>query len=331
MKKPEASCQILRQLIQYRQKISAAKGAGTVFVCTLCPRMCGVPRQGDQPSAGFCHMPELPVLARAALHYGEEPCISGTRGSGTVFFSGCSLSCLFCQNRPISQERFGQPVSIQRLADIFRELEAQGAHNINLVNPTHYAAAIREALTLYKPDVPVVYNSSGYERVETLRTLEGLVDVYLPDLKYVHNDLAQRLSRVPRYGDFAGLAILEMARQTGPFRLDDDGLARKGTMVRHLALPGHTRESLAVLDWLALHKDQVWVSLLFQYTPMGETDAYPELQRPLTPRECRKVWDYMIQLGIVDGYVQQRTSSGQEFIPAFDLTGACPSSETNAL
>ena len=151
--------------------------------CSLCPRSCRVPRADTLPSAGVCGMPALPVLARAALHVGEEPCISGVRGSGAVFFSGCSLGCVFCQNHPISHKRFGETVSVRRLAEIFRELEAQGAHNINLVNPTHYAAAIRQALRLYRPAVPVVYNSSGYERVETLRALEGLVDVYLPDLK----------------------------------------------------------------------------------------------------------------------------------------------------
>lgn len=177
--------------------------------CSLCPRSCRVPRADDAPSAGVCGMPAMPVVARAALHVGEEPCISGTRGSGTVFFSGCSLGCVFCQNHPISHERFGETVSIRRLAEIFRELEAQGAHNINLVNPTHYAAAIRQALRLYRPAIPVVYNSSGYERVETLRALEGLVDIYLPDLKYVHEEPAAAFSGrvrlfLPRGGGHPG-------------------------------------------------------------------------------------------------------------------------------
>ncbi len=288
--------------------------------CSLCPRRCGVPR-GDAASAGFCGMPALPVLARAALHVGEEPCISGTHGSGTVFFSGCSMRCRFCQNAPISHGQYGAAVSVERLAEIFQELEGQGAHNINLVNPTHYAAAIRQALRLYRPKIPVVYNSSGYERVETLRSLEGLIDVYLPDCKYVHSDLAASLSGTPDYFAAAGPAILEMARQTGPITLDGEGLAARGTMVRHLVLPGHTRESLAVLDWLSGLKGKIWVSLLFQYTPMGELADAPELNRRLTRRECGKVWQYLLDKGLTDGYVQQRESSGKQFIPAFDLTG----------
>ena len=289
--------------------------------CSLCPRSCRVPRADDAPSAGVCGMPAMPVVARAALHVGEEPCISGTRGSGTVFFSGCSLGCVFCQNHPISHERFGETVSIRRLAEIFWELEAQGAHNINLVNPTHYAAAIRQALRLYRPAIPVVYNSSGYERVETLRALEGLVDIYLPDLKYVHEEPAAAFSGASDYFSRAAAAILEMARQTGPMVLNAQGVAVKGTMVRHLVLPGYTRESLAVLDWLAGHKEAVWVSLLVQYTPVLPMEAYPSLNRTLTARERRKVWDYMLERGITDGYVQERGCSGTAYIPAFDLTG----------
>ena len=289
--------------------------------CSLCPRSCRVPRADDAPSAGVCGMPAMPVVARAALHVGEEPCISGTRGSGTVFFSGCSLGCVFCQNHPISHERFGETVSIRRLAEIFWELEAQGAHNINLVNPTHYAAAIRQALRLCRPAIPVVYNSSGYERVETLRALEGLVDIYLPDLKYVHEEPAAAFSGASDYFSRAAAAILEMARQTGPMVLNAQGVAVKGTMVRHLVLPGYTRESLAVLDWLAGHKEAVWVSLLFQYTPVLPMEAYPSLNRTLTARERRKVWDYMLERGITDGYVQERGCSGTAYIPAFDLTG----------
>jgi putative pyruvate formate lyase activating enzyme len=266
-------------------------------------------------------MPATPIAARAALHFGEEPCISGTRGSGTVFFSGCTLRCVFCQNQSISQQKIGKSITIERLADIFRELEQSGAHNINLVNPTHYAVSICKALELYRPNVPVLYNSSGYERVETLKMLDGLIDVYLPDCKYVHNDIAKLLSGVDDYFEHASSAILEMARQTGPATLDENGIIRKGTIVRHLVLPGHTRESMAVLDWLALHKDTLWISLMFQYTPMGNINEFKELQRPLTSRECAKVWDYMNSLGIHNGYVQSRQSSGKGMIPAFDLTG----------
>ena len=292
----------------------------SVYICNLCPRECHAIRNADSGN-GYCGMGTAPVVARAALHYGEEPCISGKNGSGTVFFSGCSLRCRFCQNESISHDRYGMVISVERLADIFRELEQAGAHNINLVNPTHFAASIRKALELYRPNVPVLYNSSGYERVETLKMLDGLIDVYLPDCKYVHSDLADSLSGAHDYFEYASSAILEMARQTGPVVISEDGIITKGTIVRHLVLPGHTRESMAVLDWLAQHKERLWVSLMFQYTPMGKIDEYKELQRPLTARECEKVWEYMNSLGIHNGYVQSRQSSGKGMIPAFDLTG----------
>ncbi len=290
------------------------------FLCNQCPRQCGSIRT-ETENDGICGMPSQPVLARAALHFGEEPCISGKNGSGTVFFSGCPLRCLFCQNASISHQKFGKPVTVERLAAIFRELEAAGAHNINLVNPTHYTHSICEALSLYKPEIPVIYNTSGYERVETIRKLEGLVDVYLPDCKYIHTDLAAAFSGAGDYFSYASSSILEMARQTGPVTLDENGLVRHGTIVRHLVLPGHTKESLAVLNWLAQHKDTLWVSLMFQYTPLGKITDYKELQRPLTRRECAKVFDYMQSLGITDGYTQSRQSVGEDMIPTFDLTG----------
>ncbi len=291
------------------------------FVCTQCPRNCGALRTETANDGGFCGMPSLPVIARAALHFGEEPCISGTRGSGTVFFSGCSLRCRFCQNAAISRDSVGKAVTVERLAEIFRELEAAGAHNINLVNPTHYAHSVREALYLYKPSVPVIYNTGGYESVDTVRSLEGLVDVYLPDCKYVHTDIAAALSGAGDYFSHASASLLEMARQTGPVVLDEQEFIRRGTIVRHLALPGHTKETMAVLDWLAKYKDRLWVSLMFQYTPLGDIADFKELQRPLTRRECDKLFDYMQSLGIVDGYAQSRKSVGEDSIPAFDLTG----------
>ena len=289
------------------------------YICSLCPRQCGATRTETCNSVGYCGMPSQPLLARAALHFGEEPCISGIHGSGTVFFSGCSLGCVFCQNQIISHERYGKPVTAQRLADIFRELEQAGAHNINLVNPTHYATSICKALQLYKPNIPVVYNSGGYERVETLKMLEGLVDIYLPDCKYVDSALAAGLSDAPDYFQFASAAISEMVRQTGPVVLDENGIAQKGTIVRHLVLPGHTKNSIEVLDWLATVHN-VWVSLMFQYTPCGDLTGHKELQRPLTRRECDKVWGHLSDLGL-NGYVQDRESKGTEMIPAFDLTG----------
>ncbi len=290
------------------------------FVCSLCPRRCGALRT-ETEGHGFCRMPATPVLARAALHFGEEPCLSGGGGSGTVFFSGCPLRCGFCQNHEISRAPVGKAVSSSRLADIFRELVAQGAANINLVNPTHYAKVIREALALYRPPVPVVYNSGGYERVETLRSLEGLVDVYLPDLKYVSPALAGALSGASDYPDFACAAVLEMARQTGPAQVDQRGLLTRGTMVRHLVLPGHTAQSIAVIDWLSAHLPHgSLVSLLFQYTPMGAMDGFPELSRRLTKRECDKVWQHLANTTL-EGYVQDRESAGTEMIPHFDMTG----------
>lgn len=290
------------------------------YVCSICPRQCGAERS-KLVGAGFCGMPSAPVIARAALHYGEEPCISGVRGSGTVFFSGCSLKCCYCQNHSISHKNEGKAITVERLAEIFKELENAGAHNINLVTPGHYANSICKALQLYRPKIPVVYNSSGYERVETLRMLDGLVDVFLPDCKYVDSSLSLSLSGADDYFSVASAAIHEMARQTGPAQFDADGMMTKGTMVRHLVLPGHTKNSMQVLDWLSAIKEQVWVSLMFQYTPCGDVSTQKELQRTLTRRECEKVWQYMDDLGIVNGYVQDRKSAGTTMIPAFDLTG----------
>lgn len=271
---------------------------------------------------GGCGVTDTVRVARAALHFGEEPCISGTRGSGTVFFAGCPLHCRFCQNHEISQEGFGRDISPARLADIFRELEAAGAHNINLVSATQFAPAVRQALSLYKPSIPIVYNSGGYERVEALKTLEGLVDIYLPDMKYADNALGAALSGVPDYADRAAEAIAEMTRQTGPMQLDENGIAQRGTMVRHLVLPGHTKNSLAVLDWLAEHLPQgCFVSLLFQYTPLREVAGFPTLSRRLTRREREKVFDHMLVRGLTEGYAQEGESASAVYIPAFDLTG----------
>ena len=289
------------------------------YICNLCPRKCGSLRTETTNENGYCGMPAEPKVARAALHFGEEPCISGTNGSGTVFFSGCSLGCVFCQNHNISHQRYGKVITSARLADIFRELEQAGAHNINLVNPGHFAVSIRKALELYKPNIPIVYNSGGYERVETIKMLNGFVDVYLPDCKYIDSALSSELSDARDYFQYASEAIREMVSQTGSVQLDENGIARKGTIVRHLVLPGHTKNSLEVLDWLATVND-IWVSLMFQYTPCGNLTGHKELQRPLTRRECDKVWGHLSDLGL-NGYVQDRESNGTEMIPAFDLTG----------
>ncbi len=289
------------------------------FRCTMCPHQCGAVRD-DSVGHGRCRMPASPRVARAALHFGEEPPITAENGSGTVFFSGCALTCVFCQNHSISHDDFGKTVTVAHLADIFRRLVSEGAENINLVTPTHYAYAIREALTLYKPPVPVVYNSSGYERVETLRTLEGLIDIYLPDYKYADDDLAKALSGTRHYRETALAAIAEMRRQTGDLTVEN-GKAVRGTMVRHLVLPGHTRNSITALhDLKARFSSSLWVSLLFQYTPVLPLPQ-KELNRTLTKRECQKVFDVLCELSLTNGFVQDRLSATTQMIPTFDLTG----------
>ena len=267
-------------------------------------------------------MPATAVVARAALHYGEEPCLTGTRGSGAIFFAGCPLGCVFCQNEAISHRRFGREVSPARLAAIFRELEVQGAHNLNLVSPGHFTPAILEAFSLYRPALPVVVNTSGYETVDTLRLWEGVADVYLPDLKTLDPALARDALGAADYPARATAAIAEMARQVGPLRLDGDGLVQRGLMVRHLVLPGHTQASLAVLDWLTAHLPRgAYISLMMQYTPPARPLADPALNRRLTAREAAKVEEYLLGRDWPDGFIQDRASAGAQHVPAFDLTG----------
>ncbi len=289
--------------------------------CTLCPRACGATRE-ETSGAGFCGMGANPVVARAALHFWEEPCISGKRGSGTVFFTGCSLKCVFCQNYQISTKReVGKSISVQELADLFDRLAAQGAHNINLVNPTHFALPIARALQLRKPPIPVVYNSGGYETLETLQMLDGLIDIYLPDFKYINNELAQKYSGAANYTETVQAAVLEMARQTGPAQFDADGMMTRGTIVRHLILPGNTRNSIAVFDWLGANLPEgVLVSLMAQYVPCGRAADYPDLNRKITKREYEKVQEHLFRLNL-DGFVQEKKSASQSFIPPFNLEG----------
>lgn len=287
--------------------------------CNLCPRQCGALRD-ETRGEGVCRMPEAPVLARAALHLWEEPPISGTRGSGTVFFSGCALGCVFCQNEPISHENYGKTVSPARLREIFFELIAQGAHNINLVSPTHYAHAVRAALEVPLP-VPVVWNSGGYDRAETLRTLEGKIQVYLPDLKYLDPGVAARYSGAADYPETARAAILEMVRQTGPCVLED-GLLKRGVLIRHLILPGRVSEAKAVMDWVAaaFPPGTVLFSLMRQYIPRGRAGDFPELNRPLRGSEARSAAEYMENLGLA-GFVQDGAAADAGFIPPFNLEG----------
>ncbi len=291
----------------------------TEILCSLCPRRCGALRTGTE-GGGFCGMPALPVVARAALHFWEEPCISGTRGSGTVFFSGCNLGCVFCQNGSISHGRFGRPVTIPRLREIFQELIAQGAHNINLVTPTHFAPAIREALEAPLA-VPVVWNSGGYELPEALRTLEGKVQIYLPDLKYADGALAARYSGAADYFETATAAIQEMFRQVGRCVWDADGMLQRGVIIRHLLLPGALENTKAVLDWIAgtFPAGSVLVSLMSQYTPQAGAEGL--LRRKVTGAESRAARAYMENLGLTAGYYQDSSSARAEYTPPFDLTG----------
>lgn len=291
------------------------------MVCTLCPRSCGAERT-DTAGKGYCRMPALPVLARAALHLWEEPPISGTQGSGTLFFSGCSLGCVFCQNEKISHQDFGRAVTPDRLREICEALIAQGAHNLNFVNPTHYAHVLAALLEDWRPPVPVVWNSGGYDKAETLRMLEGKVNIYLPDLKYLDRETARRYSGASNYPETAQAAIREMVRQTGPCRFDDNGLLLKGTIIRHLILPGQVSQAKAVMDWVAREfgPGTVLFSLMSQYTPWGNLSAVPELNRRLRPGEIRAAREYMENLGL-PGFTQERTSAREEYTPPFDLTG----------
>jgi len=290
------------------------------MICTLCPRRCGAERT-ETEGAGICRMPAAPVVARAALHRWEEPPISGTRGSGTIFFSGCSLRCVFCQNEQISHANYGKPVSLERLREICRELIGQGAHNINLVNPTHYAHVISDLLDRPLP-VPVVWNTGGYDRTDTLRALEGKIDIYLPDLKYVDPAPAGRYSDAPDYPEAAKAAILEMFRQTGPCQFDSDGIMTRGVIIRHLVLPGQVEAAKAVMDWVkdTFAPGAVLFSLMSQYTPWGRAPEFAEINRPLRKGEVRRAEEYMALLGL-EGFTQEREAASEQYIPPFDLTG----------
>ena len=289
-------------------------------LCNLCPRQCNIDRNAR---FGFCQVPEMPMIARAAPHFGEEPCITGTRGSGTVFFSGCNLRCVFCQNHTISRGQTGTVVTVRRLADIFKELQDQGVHNINLVTGSHYARHIAEALDMAKLSIPVAWNSGGYDSVETLRMLEGKVQIYMPDFKYSDPKLAKSYSAAEDYPEIAAAAIAEMYRQTGPFIMDDEGILQKGVLVRHLILPNRPMNTKGVIDRLTalLPKGSFLFSLMSQYTPMPHLEAYPELQQTVSPALADFCYGYMLKKGIEDGYYQDPSSATDEMIPAFDLTG----------
>jgi len=294
-------------------------------ICNICPRKCKVERKisiKDEGKLGYCRCGMLPVISRAALHHWEEPCIAGTRGAGTVFFAGCNLSCVYCQNYEISEMRKGIEVSVERLREIYFELIAQGAHNIDLVTPTQYTHAIFQSLREPLP-VPVVYNCGGYESVHTVAFLRKKVQCWLPDLKYADSKAAERYSNAPDYFQVATAAIEQMFRQTGPYQLDSEGILQKGVLIRHLILPGQVENTKRVLEYVAetFEPGDVLFSLMRQYTPWGRASEFPEINRPITDEEYEECESYMEALGIEDGYVQQKASSNANFIPAFDGTG----------
>lgn len=288
------------------------------MICNQCPRKCNVDRT---KTVGYCKSPEEFRLSRAALHFWEEPCISGKNGSGAVFFSGCNLGCLFCQNYEISHENKGMTVSDDGLIKIFENLIEQGANNINLVNPTHYAVQLATLLKKYKPSVPVVYNSSGYESTETLKMLDGLVDIYLPDFKYIRNDKALKYSRAEDYPEVAMRALEEMYLQREKTEFDENGIMKKGMIIRHLILPSNTNSSLKILDFINEKFPNAYVSLMAQYTPCNDLSAVPELDRKITEREYNKVVDYALNLGMDKIFIQSGESADEKFIPDFDFTG----------
>lgn len=287
------------------------------MICNLCPRKCNACRTEHQGN-GFCQAGTLPVVARVAPHFGEEPCISGTRGSGTVFFSGCTLKCVYCQNYEISDGHKGKAITPSQLADCYKRLEEQGVHNINLVTADHYVTAVAESLDIYKPSIPIVYNCSGYISPKALSVLDGLVDIYLPDFKYSDDALAIKYSSAPNYVNTVSAAIKEMIFQVGMPEFDSDGMMKKGVIIRHLILPSHTNNSLGVLDIIKrCYNKQVLVSLMCQYVPVHKAKNFPKINRTITRREYDKVKSALFSLGL-DGFTQSMSSASTDFIPDWD-------------
>lgn len=292
--------------------------------CTLCPRGCGVDRTKGQ--VGFCGMPADLLVARAALHMWEEPCISGATGSGTVFFGGCNLKCVFCQNHAIAIGDCGKQITVSRLAEIFLELQEKGAANINLVTPTHYIPQIRKALILAKKQgltLPIVYNTGSYEMPHALRLLDGLVDIYLPDLKYFSTELSAKYSHAADYFERATLAIAEMYRQAGTPVFDEaTGMMKRGMIVRHLVLPGQTKDSKKVLRYLhETYGDNIYISIMNQYTPLPHVAHIPELNRKVTSEEYDRVVNFALRLGMENAFIQEGETAEESFIPAFNMEG----------
>lgn len=291
--------------------------------CTLCPRKCDVNRAIGE--TGFCGETQTIRAARAALHPWEEPCISGEKGSGTVFFSGCNLGCVFCQNQEISRGKTGKEITPERLLDIFFELKEQGAENINLVTPTHFLPTVLKVVEKAKKEnigIPFVLNSSGYESVDVLKKAEGLIDVYLPDFKYISADLAEQYSRAKDYPEVAKKALAEMVRQQPKCVFSEDGKILKGVIVRHLILPGCVKDSKAVLSYLhKTYKHQIYISIMNQYTPVHHISAFPKLNRPVTAREYERVLEHALSIGIEQAFIQEGETAKESFIPVFENQG----------
>lgn len=295
-------------------------------ICTLCPRNCSADRKNGQ--RGICGQTEVLKVARAALHYWEEPCISGKEGSGTVFFSGCALHCVFCQNRNIANGTAGKQITGERLTEIFIELQEKGANNINLVTAGHFVPQVKQALTAARGQglvIPIIYNTSSYENVDTIRSLEGFVDIYLPDFKFMSPDISDRYAHAPDYSTAAKAAIAEMVHQTGPACFaggNEEGLMQRGTIVRHLVLPDCVEDSKAILSYLnETYGDDIYISIMNQFTPMSGLEKYPEINRRITEEEYEEVVDYALSAGIENGFIQEGETAGDSFIPEFDGEG----------
>lgn len=291
--------------------------------CKLCPKNCGINRLKGE--LGFCRAGKEVKVARAALHHWEEPCISGTKGSGTVFFSHCNLKCVFCQNHEISTDGAGIEVTIDRLSEIFIEQQRRGALNINLVTPTHYVPQIIEGVKLAKRKgliLPIIYNTNSYENIETLKALKGIVDVYLPDLKYFDDKYAKKYSNAQNYFQAAAAAIKEMLEQVGEPRFDEEGIIKNGVIIRHLMLPGLLFDSKKIVDFIySTFGDSVYLSLMNQYTPMHNSNEFKELNKALNPKHYESLVDYCLELGVTNGFIQQAGTVSESFVPAFDFSG----------
>ncbi len=285
-------------------------------LCNDCPRRCNADRDQNR---GVCGVSANPIVARAGLHFGEEPPISGKNGSGTVFFSGCSLKCVFCQNYNISHQKFGKEISVQRLAEIFKELEYKGAHNINLVTPTHYIKAIKEALNIHRPNIPIVYNSSGYDDLSVIE--EDIFDIYLFDLKFYSSDKSKRYASCENYFEIASKAVKRAYDIKGTPIFDKNGILRRGVVIRHLILPQATNDAIKVIEWLKDNTPDICFSLMSQYVPMHRAEEFKEINRRITKREYEKVLSVLDNVPFAEVYTQSLNSATKEYIPQFDLTG----------